>query len=263
MNIQMQTLSVLVHADSKVGKTTLAATSPLPIIALDVEGGWKFIGGSPFIERLYGRQLVVTYWDPLQGPPPRYDGTWEICVVSVTRWDQLQAVHNWLRQAQHDFKTIVVDSISELQRRCKQNIVAPTEQMKIQHWGVLLSLMDAEIRGLRDLTIDVYNPIQVAVFIAETRMQDGKWRPYMQGQITTALPYWMDIVGYLFVEQETDENGQPTRRVRKLLATTHHMYEAGERVQGRLPEVISEPNITHMFYSIYPPISNPQENQTS
>jgi len=32
----IQSLSLLIHADSKVGKTTLAATAPRPILALDV-----------------------------------------------------------------------------------------------------------------------------------------------------------------------------------------------------------------------------------
>lgn len=37
------TLSMLVHANSKIGKTTLAATAPLPLVVLDAEGGWKWI----------------------------------------------------------------------------------------------------------------------------------------------------------------------------------------------------------------------------
>jgi hypothetical protein len=245
-------LSILIHAESKVGKTTLAATAPLPIIAIDAEGGWSFMGRSPFLARMYGRYLNVIPWDPCSGPPPQYDGTWEICVATVQTWHSLQCAYNWLVQGQHNFKSIIVDSITELQRRCKQNLVAPDEQMKMQHWGQLLTLMDAVIRGIRDLKDDWHNSIEVTVFIAETRSLDGKWRPYLQGQIAIALPYWMDITSYLFVEQELDANGQPTRQVRKLLVGPHAMYVTGERVQGTLGgDVIAEPNIQSMLSSIY------------
>lgn len=248
------TLSLLVHADSKVGKSTLAATAPLPIVALDAEGGWAFMSHSTYLASIYGRPLNIIHWDPCTGPPPRYDGTWEICVATVQTWRSLECAYNWLVQgSSHNFRTIVMDSISELQRRCKQNIVAPTEQMQQQHWGTLLMLMDAVIRGLRDLKDDPYNPIEVAVFIAETRTTDGKWRPYLQGQITIALPYWMDIVGYLYIDTLLDENGQPTRRVRKLRIAPHPLYEAGERVQGVLGDDITEPNITLMVQRIYHP----------
>lgn len=249
-----ETLSLLVHAESKIGKTTLAATAPLPIIALDAEGGWSFMANSSAIAALYGRPLRIVQWDPCTGPPPRYDGTWEICVALIQTWNALQCAYNWLVQgSSHDFRSLVIDSISELQRRCKANIVAPTEAMQQQHWGQLLMLMDTVIRGLRDLKDDQRNPIEVAVFIAETRATDGKWKPYMQGQITVALPYWMDIVGYLYIDNEIDENGQPTRRTRKLRIAPHPLYEAGERVQGVLGDDISEPNITRMLQHIYHP----------
>jgi len=244
-------LSILLHADSKKGKSTLGATSPLPIVVLDAEGGWYFMGNSPTLTAIYGRPLRIIRWDPCAGPPPVYDGTWEICVALIQSWQALQCAYNWLVQGQHSFRSLVVDSITEIQRRCKQNLVAPTEEMRQQHWGSLLTLMDGVIRGLRDLKDFPHNPIEVVVFIAETRIIDGKWRPYLQGQIVTALPYWMDIVGYLFVETVSDENGQPLADVRRLLIGPHPLYEAGERVQGVLGGVIDRPNITFMVQQIY------------
>lgn len=246
-------LSLLVHADSKVGKTTLASTAPLPIVVADAEGGWSFMGNSPTLTAMYGRPLVIKHWDPCTEPPPRYDGTWEICVATIQTWQALECFYNWLAQAgAHDFRSLVLDSISEIQRRCKANIVAPTQAMQMQNWGTLLTLMDTLIRGFRDMKDVPHNPIEVVVFIAETRIQDGKWRPYMQGQITVALPYWMDLVGYLYVESILDANGAPTQKVRRLLVTPHPLYEAGERVQGVLGDVVTAPNLTEMLNIIYP-----------
>lgn len=236
----LETLSLLVHADSKVGKTTLAASSPGPILALDAEGGWKFV------------PMRKIEWDP-RNPPPDADGSWDVCVVVVREFETMRQVYAWLVTGQHRFRSLVVDSITEIQRRCKQNL-AGTEAMKQQDWGQLLTVMDNVIRGYRDLTLHPVNPIQVVTFIAETRQSSsGKWRPYMQGQIDIALPYWMDIVGYLYVDFELDANGQPQRKVRKLLvAAGHPQFESGERVQGRLGDVVVEPNITSMLTQVYP-----------
>jgi hypothetical protein len=235
----LETLSLLVHADAKVGKTTLAATAPAPILALDAEGGWKFL------------PMKTKPWDPMQGPPPEPDGTWDACIVVVREWQTIQLVWQWLQSGQHHFRSLVVDSISEVQRRLKHNLKGE-EPLKIQDWGVLLAKMDATIRGFRDLTLHPTNPMQVVVFVAETRQTDGKWKPYMQGQISVALPYWMDVVGYLYVQDVIDVNGQPTGKMRRLLVSPHPEFEAGERVQGRLPEVVDNPNVTSMLLSVYP-----------
>lgn len=245
-----RTLSILVHADSKVGKTTLGATCPFPIVSFDAEGGSKFLGGSPALTARLGRPMSIIQWDPVN-PPPVYDGTWDMAIVTVRAWDDFMRAGQWLASGQHHFVSLVVDSITEIQRRLKKNLVG-TEQLKMQDWGKLLTVMDDVIRGLRDLTIDPYNSIRVAMFIAETRQTDGKWRPYMQGQISTALPYWMDVVGYLFVEMAPDAQGQPTVPVRKLLVNQHPLYEAGERVQGLIGPVVDNPDIYQILERIYP-----------
>jgi hypothetical protein len=240
----LETLSILVHADSKVGKSTLGATCPAPVLILDAEGSTKFL------------PVAKIEWDPTQYAPPVYDGTWTHCIVVVRDFETLRVTFQWLIHGQHQFRSIVMDSISEMQRKLKTAIVG-TEQMKMQEWGELLTKMDGLIRGYRDLTLHPTNPIQVAMFIAETRETNGKWRPYMQGQISVALPYWMDLVGYLFVA-DVPQPDQSVVRQRQLLIAPHPQYEAGERVQGRLPDVIAEPNIAAILQAVYPAPVNTQ-----
>lgn len=251
----LQSLSLLVHSDSKVGKTTLGATCPPPILHLDAEGGTKFLPLAPSLTAMYGRPIRLRDWDPGREPPPRYDGSWDVCVVHVHEWQTVTQVYGWLLQAVHDFQSLVVDSISEIQRRCKAALNG-TEAMKIQDWGRLLVEMDTIIRGLRDLTNHPVRPLRVAMFIAETRQsQAGKWKPYMQGQIEVALPYWMDVVGYLFTEALVDANGQATaEKVRRLLITQHPSFEAGNRLQGTLGDVVDEPNVYEMYTRVFGPI---------
>lgn len=251
MTTDYRTLSMLVHAASKVGKTTLGFTSPFPILDLDAEGGSKFMGGSEFLAGILGRPIRMIFWDPQQAPPV-WDGTWDVAVVRVHNWNVVQQVYRQIVTGRHQFQTIMIDSISEIQRRAKQEIVG-TEQMKIQQWGQLLTVMDNVIRGFRDLTNDPYNPIRVAVFISETREnQKGKFVPYMQGQIGTALPYWMDVVGYLYVDQVLAADGQTQVPMRRLLVAPHPLFEAGERVQGLVGPVIDNPNVSTILERVYP-----------
>jgi hypothetical protein len=232
-------LSMLVHAGAKVGKSTLSSSAPPPVLVLDAEGSWRFI------------KTRKIHWDPMTEPIPRHDGTWDACIVTITQWQHVMQVFRHLTQVEHDFISVVIDSITEIQRRLKANLKG-TEAMQMQDWGQLLTQMDSTIRAFRDMTM-LPGPIQCVVMIAETRQngRTGKWEPYMQGQISVSLPYLVDICGYLYVDMAPDENGQPTRKVRKLWVGSHPQFETGERVQGTLGDVVENPNIHSMMKTIF------------
>jgi hypothetical protein len=246
-----RTFSILVHGAAKIGKTTFVATVPKPALVFDAEGGWKFL------------PLRSVPWNPMQYAPPN-PGDWDVCIVSVNDFDTVRVAYQYLMSGQHPFRSIVVDSITEVQRRCKQSLVQVDRMMEIRDWGKLLDLMDGVIRGLRDLTLHPTRPVEVVAFVAESRFQDNKWRPYMQGQIQTSLPYWMDVVGYIYVDADpAAQNGELKQY--KLLVSPHQMYEAGERVRGRLGDIFTIEtvpqdrvgnDIERMLTMIYP---QPQE----
>jgi hypothetical protein len=240
-------LTLLVHAASKIGKSTLSSTVPLPALVLDAEGSWRFV------------PLRKRYWDPMVESIPVWDGTWDVCVVHVRQWETVELVYSYLTQQPHLFVSVVMDSITEIQRRCRNNLVG-TEQMKIAHWGVLLQKMDKVIRDYRDLTLFKQLPVRCVTLVAETREVGGKWRPYMQGQIATSLPYWVDICGYLYPQWEVDAAVQPIRVSRVLFIGLAQQFESGNRVQGRLPDYIPVPppepgrvgsTISDFFVQIY------------
>lgn len=253
----MSTLSALVHAPSKQGKSTLGSTMPPPICVLDVEGSWRFIRQAGFQS---GIPLRRRDWDPNVGPPPRFDGTWEVCHVTVREWRTLTNAYLHLTQSPHDFVSLCFDSVTEAQRRLKGQLRG-LEQMRMQDWGDLLMQMDKLIRDFRDLVLLPQTTLRYVMFIAETVLKDGKWRPSMQGAIGNALPYWLDIVGYLYTEYENDANGQPTQKVKKLWVSDHPQFEAGERVQGLLGDSVRNPNITTMINTIFGEIPSPNGTQ--
>lgn len=224
-----RSLTIMVYGESKVGKSTFAVTAPYPRLMLDVEGGHRFL------------PINVKYWDPLVDEPPQADGTWDTVVVKVNDYDVVMKAFQWLQSGKHQFKSLIIDSISELQVKCMDNI-AGTEQMKMQQWGELLRHMGALLRDLRDLTMHPTQPLEAVVLTAMARKgQDGVYRPYLQGQLAIQAPYFYDILGAITVETEPNPDPlQPPYKVRKMYVERTPEYEAGERVQGRLGKVVQQ-----------------------
>jgi hypothetical protein len=222
----------MVHGESKVGKSSLAVTAPYPRLMLDVEGGHRFL------------PINVKYWDPIREEPPVADGTWDTVVVVVRDYDVVMKAFQWLQSGKHQFKSLIIDSISELQVKCMDNI-AGTEQMKMQQWGELLRHMGALLRDLRDLTNHPTQPLEAVVLTAMSRKgQDGVYRPYLQGQLAIQAPYFYDILGAITVEQVPNPDPmQPPYKVRRMYVERTPEYEAGERVQGRLGKIVEQENL--------------------
>lgn len=223
-------VSFLIHGESKVGKTFLGDTTPAPRLILDAEGGTRFL------------KSKKVRWDGKQAPPE--PGDWETCIVTVRDYAQIQTVFQWLNSGQHPFKSVTVDSLSEVQQRCI-DALAGTAQMQQQQWGELLRSMSSLVRGIRDLITHPTKPLKAVVFLAMSRETAGRKIPYVQGQLSVTLPYYIDVVGYYFIQM--DEQQQPTR---KLLTSAHALYEAGDRT-GTLGVGVTDPSITTMLQIIH------------
>jgi hypothetical protein len=232
MSEVQRSLTVMVYGESKVGKSTFAVTAPYPRLMLDVEGGHRFL------------PIVAKYWDPLREEPPIADGTWDTVVVTVRDYDTVLKAYQWLQLGNHHFKSLIIDSISELQVKCIDNI-AGSEQMKMQQWGELLRHMGALLRDLRDLTMHPTQPLEAVVLTAMARRgQDNRMHPYLQGQLAVQAPYFYDVLGY--IANETIPNTDPTQlpyRARRMYVERTDEVEAGERVQGRLGSIVEQENL--------------------
>lgn len=249
----MRSLSILVHGLSKVGKTWFGDTTPAPRLIFDAEGGNNFTSS---------RKVI---WDPSLTAPPEADGTWDTCIIQVRDFQTVQNGYQWLAAGAHPFKSVVVDSISEVQQRCVDSI-AGVDQMKMQNWGDLLRQMSDLVRKLRDLTMHPTNPLEAIVIIAMTRkVNDSRYVPYVQGQLATTLPYYIDVTGYFYTQ--AGETGLE----RKMLVAPHPEYEAGDRT-GRLGDrdtnghstgVVSNPNVETMLEQIYGPRANEAATATA
>jgi len=220
-------LTMLVHGFSGAGKSTFAASAPGPVLILDAESGSDYFDD-------------VVYWNPASEEPPK-PGEWKYCVVQVLDYESVVRAYEWLASGDHPFASVVLDSVSEIQQRCVDSI-AGASQMKTQDWGELLRTVAGQIRKFRDLKSHPTNPLWAVVFVCMTDKVDGKQLPLVQGKLRSFLPYYVDACGWLYVE--TDDFGTQHRN---LLISPDPLYEAKERMGGRLPKIIQDPNIKDML----------------
>lgn len=202
------TLAAVIHGESGAGKSYFAGTTPAPRLILDAEGGSRFIKAN--------RRKVK--WDPNEGPPPADDGTWDACVVPIRDWVTMDAAFNHLNNGEHPFRSVVVDSLTELQKRLV-DAVAGTDQPTLQQWGIIGRHFEDMIRRLRDLTFHEKKPIEAVILLCLSHLRDNETRPFLKGQIELTLPAFVDVVGYLYA----DNNGDGTIAHRMLLAPANNI----------------------------------------
>ena len=247
----------LVYAETKVGKSSLGATCPGTKLVLDAEGSWNAFQGRKNPNNPEQPYRVV-WWNPNEAPP-KADGTWDICVVDVLRWETVEQVINWILMTDHAFQSIVVDSVTQLQTRCKEAISGfQSENQQYSDWGQLLNRMKEKIQRVKDLVKDVRNPLRVALFTSEgkLRAQDGKYVPNMEGALRDGIAYWMNTTACLKVRQVPNADGiiaADSPFVRSLLVKPNPSYITGSHFEDRFTtNTIENPNITEMMGQIFP-----------
>jgi hypothetical protein len=200
---------------------------------LDIEGGHRFLNAN------------IRYWNPYTEAPPVADGTWDTCVVIVNDYDTVLKAYEWLRSGQHQFKSLIIDSISELQVKLFDKL-AGNEQVKMQQWGEVLRNLGNFMRNVRDLTTHPTAPLEAIVLTAMARIDktDNRYHPYLQGQLATIAPYLYDLVGAMVIEtHQSPDPTQPPYKVRRMYVEGTDMYEAKERVSGRLGSIVEQDNL--------------------
>ncbi len=236
-------LSLLVYGPSKSGKSTLFLTSPGPRLFLDVESAARFL------------PTKKVYWNPLHDPPPQDDGTWETAIVTVNSLDAAKKALDVLKSGKHPFKSVALDSISELQAKAQESIVGRV-QMKMQDWGRLLNEISFFGRDLRDLTTHHSNPLEIVYITATERVDHyegapDRHKPYLQGQAGSQLPYWFDVTGYLYPVSLKNAEGKLIK-ARNLLVSSNPNFEAGNRIPTLAEvEAIPNPNFTELLDTIF------------
>tara|TARA_R110000824_G_scaffold174132_4_gene352229 strand:- start:369 stop:1079 length:711 start_codon:yes stop_codon:yes gene_type:complete len=215
------TIKALIYGDSGAGKSFLAATAPKPLILLtEPNGQASIMHSNPNADLIHianAKMLGDILKDIKENPK---------------QWQK--------------YETIVIDSLTEVQRLCKDELTNNGRNtMKLQDWGKLADFMRRFIRALRQIPKHI-----VCLALLETNFEEGSGlrhlKPAFDGKKTSGeIAQFFNFVGFLY----TGQNQQDKKTTHRLL-----MLEGNERVMCKptfpLTGIIKDPNISRLFSDI-------------
>ena len=231
-----RTYKCLIYGPSRSGKTTFAATSGLfdqsaPALLLDFEGG---SGSAAGIDN--------------------------VSVLNVSDWKDFNEACEFIWSDANIFKTVIVDSISELhvfsllgiidhemannQNRASRGDHNTPEQ---SDYGKSLVQMRRFLRTVRDLPVHV---IVTSLSTVEVFPREGNVRvPALFGKLSTEVVGMFPIVGYLVNEKERNVKSKEHEFKRQLYLQNTEGMRVGVRkpFTVEFPNVLENPNVEKLF----------------
>lgn len=199
----------LVYGESGVGKTVFSST-------------WK---KAIFLDANHGMSSVTA----------------KVGKIRIDSWGDLLNALQYLKSAEHDFETVVVDSLNDIQFFCLRNIIhafptirRPYDDLASQSdYGKMLSDFEKFIRNITSLSMNVVLTCNVAPREYET----DAVQPQLVGKHTARnVAGLMDVIGYLH-KQESAQGGDKKDRIMVFDAVN---YVTKDR-SGMLPSRIINP----------------------
>lgn len=228
-------MNIFLYGDPGAGKTVLAGSADEvpemhPVLFVDVEGG-------SFSLRSF------------------YPG---VELVRVTSLQELVEVYKTLALMEHGYKTVVLDSISEINKMIMTDImrevVSEDEERdpdvpSIREWGKLGEQMRRMIRRFRDLPMHTI----FTALLDESEDKKGRSRrlPLLNGKFKKEVVGFMDISLFVYAKHvRVNANGEPDPDAdealhRFVLSSSTDEYVCKDR-SNRLPEIMLDPTMTKL-----------------
>lgn len=244
-----ESINILCHADTGSGKTVLWSRLPNVLILAVEEGA-----------------VSAKRWERTH-PRPKSAGI--IKVWKCYTWERLVEAYEWLRDNDHPFDWIIIDSITAAQTRClraimndvvahnrkrDQDIPAIQDHFK---WQLMMKRMVTDFNEL---------PVNTVWLARSMNKEDPEGAdivvPLIEGkdyQISAWVCGEMHLVCYLTRKFKNKDGGVV---LRKLYTNDHPMYWCKDRYDI-LPRVITDPDATKIVKTIIDSGHKPEVGTTT
>ena len=220
------TIFMALHGEFKAGKSWFAQTGDAPTLLIESEHGGSAAAPSRQID-----------WDWARFLPPPHDGTWDTAVARITTLDEMDFV---LRRSQSaPWRTIAVDSISDIASRTLRAQAAPNGANTIHHYARLKQQLIAAAQDASARAHDRDGPF--TLWLCRSILgDDGVMRPHIAGSFRTDIAYEVDLIAHIATVGTS----------RTLICGDHPSYVAGHRLGPTFPSVIADGSITRIQESL-------------
>ncbi len=236
-------LKLLIYSPAGNGKTYFLGTAQgderlTPMLICDFEGG---------IRSIKSKVRLLSLDDLGKATPEKGS----IDVVRIRDVTDFNTVYEVLSSPKHPYKTLAIDSLSELNYLNLTTAVDEAAAKDSRHDPDIPEMLDYNrnnvqmkklIRFFRDLDMHIiFTCIAGEQQDARTKMM--QYRPSLTGKLVNEVPGLVDVVAYLAVIEDQDEE-KNTFSYRALLVSPSERYMAKARVEGeKLGDMVTNPTL--------------------
>jgi hypothetical protein len=222
-------VKVLLYGRNGMGKTRIACTAPKPLVLDMNEKGTKSVRKYPDVE-----------------------------VLHCKRWSDVVFAYWMLKEGDHPYASVVLDTATGMQALCIRQILKESEDrdptkdpkvMSMREWGKLAELMKELLLNFRNLDLNVVITAQQRTIDdpdTESREIVPDLSPGSRGPLTAAV----DIIGHVYQREVRSVDKSTKKEVKKwetrMLSGPHEEMITKDRT-GSLPRVMRDPTIPKMI----------------
>lgn len=120
--------------------------------------------------------------------------------VEIKSLQDLIDLKNFLEKQEHNFETLVIDSITEISDIIKNGIEKRNKRkMQLQDWWELATQIEWIIKDIKNIDINVIVIAQELNITDEEKIQ--RIVPSLNWKSSTKICYYMDVVAYIYVDK--------------------------------------------------------------